>query len=182
MFFSITLSAQNPTGATKNYSYSQSQKGSSQDKWPMYLSLEGKKGNFRDIARLMCMTPLWQDDSSMLFGDIRLMMDNRQDREGNIALGYRHIVRDWDIASDGVILGAYAAFDRKKSTLGNKYNQGTFGVEALGDYFRFSANYYMLQNKAYHISRNYSLLRSDIGWSLGGKNLIVTHDSVINFC
>ena len=179
MLSSVALSAA-PTGSTKDYSHRQSQAGASGDKWPMYLELEGKKGNFRNIARLSWMVPLWQDDTSMLFGDVRLMMDDKSDREGNIGLGYRHIVRDWDIASDGVVLGAYAFFDRKKSTLGNKYNQGTFGVEALGDYFRFSGNYYMPQNKKHHVATRFNpkIVRS--GWNVSNDQLVFTYGTLLN--
>ena len=179
MLSSVALNAA-PTGSTKDYSYSQSQISTAGDKWPMYLELEGKKGNFRDIARLSWMVPLWQDDTSMLFGDVRLMMDDKSDREVNIGLGYRHIVRDWDIASDGVVLGAYAFFDRKKSTLGNKYNQGTFGVEALGDHFRFSGNYYMPQNKKYHVATRFNpqIVRS--GWNVSNDRLVFAYGTLLN--
>ena len=179
MLSSVALSAA-PTGSTKDYSHSQSQLSSSGDKWPMYLQLEGKKGNFRDIARLSWMVPLWQDDTSMLFGDVRLMMDNRHDREANIGLGYRHIVRDWDMGSDGIVLGAYAFFDRRKSSLGNKYNQGTFGVEALGDYFKLSANYYMPQNKKYHVARRFNPSITRSGWNVVDKQVVFTFNTLLN--
>ena len=179
MLSSVALSAA-PTGSTKDYSHSQSQLSSSGDKWPMYLELEGKKGNFRNIARLSWMAPLWQDDTSMLFGDIRLMMDNRHDREVNIGLGYRTICKDWDMGSEGVVLGAYAFFDRKKSTLGNKYNQGTFGVEALGDYFRFSGNYYMPQNKKHLVASRFNPTVVRSGWNVVDKQAVFTFNTLLN--
>ena len=178
MFSSVALSAA-PTGSTKDYSHRQSQAGASGDKWPMYLELEGKKGNFRNIARLSWMVPLWQDDTSMLFGDLRFMMNNQSDREGNIGLGYRHIVRDWDMGSDGVILGAYAFFDIKKSTFGNKHTQGTFGVEALGDYFRFSGNYYMPKNKKHHISSGYNLYILESGSEVINDTAVFTTQGIL---
>lgn len=169
-----------PVDSAKSYRYHSSQKRSYDDKWPMYLELEGKKGNFRDIAKLSWMAPLWQDDSSMLFGDVRLVMDNRQDREVNIGLGYRHIVKDWDIASDGIILGGYAFFDRRKSTFGNKYNQGTFGVEALGDYFRFSANYYLPQNKKNFLGKAFDVSFLNKGWNVVDDELVFTYNTLVN--
>ncbi len=84
--------------------------------------------------------PLWQDNNSLFYGDLRgtiTQMDGK-DTEFNFGLGYRWLTpnRDW-------ILGGYAAFDTRDTLNDNRFNQVTFGVEALGDMYDARFNYYV---------------------------------------
>jgi hypothetical protein len=61
-------------------------------KWAPQLQIEGDVGighNDRDIGLPQLMAPLWQNNDSMLFTDLRFRFDNEQSQEYNIGLGYR---------------------------------------------------------------------------------------------
>jgi hypothetical protein len=108
------------------------------DKWTPQVELEGKTGTSgRDIGVTKMMTPLWQDDDSLLFNDIRYKFDNRDSQEYNLGLGYRE-----KINSD-LIIGSYGFFDRMRSDSEHMYSQGTFGIEALTENNDFRANVYI---------------------------------------
>ncbi|HTT08166.1 MAG TPA: inverse autotransporter beta domain-containing protein, partial [Gammaproteobacteria bacterium] len=83
--------------------------------------------------------PIWQDNQSLLYGDLRgtITQTDGKDTEFNFGLGYRWLTpqRDW-------ILGGYAAFDTRDTLNDNRFNQFTFGVEALGDMYDARFNYY----------------------------------------
>ena len=70
--------------------------------------------------------PLWQDAVAqhLVFNHLRLFDRSGKSFEGNAHLGYRFLDPDRQR-----IYGFYGAFDRKRSDLGNYYNQLTFGVE-----------------------------------------------------
>ncbi len=164
----------------KDYRMQSAAKQNADDKWPMLLQLEGKKGNFRNLTRLSWMAPIWQDNDNMFFADIRFMMDNQKNREGNFGVGYRHIMRDWDTLSDGVILGAYAFYDRKRSTFKNYFNQLVVGAEALGEYFQVRGNYYRPSNKTYQLSRDVTISDARSGWDIVDDRVAVTYGTTVN--
>lgn len=120
-----------------------------QQKWLPALQLESDIGighNSRDIGLPQMMVPIWQDDRSMVFTDMRYRFDNEQSQEYNLGLGYRkEINSDW-------ILGGYAFFDRLSSASGNLYSQGTFGLEALSVNNDARINVYVPQSTSHVIS------------------------------
>lgn len=106
-------------------------------RWNPYLEVEGRAGDGRERGQGRVFLPLYQDSSSLLFGDIRLMYNDRDAIEGNIGLGYRQIL------SNRRILGAYGFFDVKDSELDNRFYQGSFGMELLDINWGLRANGYI---------------------------------------
>ena len=96
-------------------------------KWEGHIEAEGKISNERSIGEGGVFIPVWQDDTSMLFTDIRGKFDNKDSEEMNLGLGYRQqINNNW-------ILGGYAFYDRRKSGNENIFSQATIGVEAMSE-------------------------------------------------
>ena len=96
-----------------------------QPKWGPSVSFEAKPGNERTLGEIDLFAPLWQDDRSMVFGNVRGQGDTDDNLEGNVGLGYRRILdSDW-------IVGGYGYFDYRYSENNNGFVQGTLGVEAL---------------------------------------------------
>ncbi len=111
-------------------------------KWMPMVHLTTKGGNDRTIGRADLMMPVLQGRNDMLFADVRATLAERGSYEGNFGGGYRHLFRSTEDPKKGVIVGAYAFFDRRRSEHGNFYSQKTFGVELLHNYFELRANLY----------------------------------------
>ncbi|MCX7365713.1 MAG: inverse autotransporter beta domain-containing protein [Alphaproteobacteria bacterium] len=105
-------------------------------KWGAFLDIEGKVGTKRNLGEATLFVPLWQDEATMLFGDVRFKMDDQNGHEGNFGLGVRRMM------ADGWNAGLYGFFDRRHSPNDNMFNQLTFGAEVLGTNFDFRANTY----------------------------------------
>ena len=105
-------------------------------KWGAFLDIEGKVGTKRKLGEVTLFAPLWQDEATMLFGDLRFKIDDQNSHEGNFGLGLRRMM------ADGWIAGLYGFFDRRHSPNDNMFNQLTFGAEVLGTNFDFRANTY----------------------------------------
>lgn len=105
-------------------------------KWGPFIDLQGAMGTQRNIGETDLFVPLLQDNTSMLFADIRGRFDDRSSQEGNFGLGVRHML------SSGWNLGAYGYYDRLKSALNNDFGQATFGAEALSLDWDARANFY----------------------------------------
>lgn len=106
------------------------------DKWGPHIDLEGKAGTDRNLGETDLFIPLWQDDDTLTFGSIRARMDDNNSHEGNFGVGIRQMLdNNWNI-------GGYGYFDRRHSPHGNKFNQLTFGAEALSMDWDFRANAY----------------------------------------
>lgn len=144
--------------------------------WVGFFEVEGKRGNFRNLVKSAMMIPLWGTSSAMLSGDVRYMFDNQSVREGNVGISYRRLISTWDIASDGLILGVYAFLDFRRTSFGNSFKQGTFGIEALGEEFQIFTNLYKPQNKVYHLKS--MQLRN--GWDLHANGQITTFNSLVD--
>lgn len=106
-------------------------------KWGPHIDLEAKPGSKRSLGEADLFLPVSQDDRTLVFANLRGRFDDNSSREGNLGLGVRQM-RD-----GGWNLGAYGYFDRRRSTTGNYFNQGTLGVEALGRNWDFRANGYL---------------------------------------
>ncbi|MDB4802547.1 inverse autotransporter beta domain-containing protein [bacterium] len=107
------------------------------DRWNPYLEVEGRAGDGAERAQGRIFAPIFQDDCSMLFGDIRLMYTDQQAYEGNFGLGYRQMI------SNRRLWGAYGFFDIKESALDNTFYQGSAGVELLDINWGLRANAYL---------------------------------------
>ena len=65
-------------------------------KWAPSIEPLFKPGNERTLGGVSLFLPLWQDDRSMVFGDIRGNLDTDSNSEGNFGLGYRRLLNsDW---------------------------------------------------------------------------------------
>lgn len=107
------------------------------DKWGPHIDLEGKVGTDRNLGETDLFIPLWQDEDTLTFGSIRARMDDSNSHEGNFGVGIRQMLENgWNI-------GGYGYFDRRHSPYGNKFNQMTFGAEALSMDWDFRANAYL---------------------------------------
>ena len=107
------------------------------DKWGAHIDLEGKAGTDRNLGETDLFIPLWQDEDTLTFGSIRARMDDSNSHEGNFGVGIRQMLENgWNI-------GGYGYFDRRHSPYGNKFNQLTFGAEALSMDWDFRANAYL---------------------------------------
>lgn len=107
------------------------------NKWGSSVDLEAKLGNKRTLGEADLLLPLTQDARSLVFADLRARFDNSSGSEGNVGLGWRRM------EDSGWNLGVYGFYDRRRSDLGNYFNQATLGAEALGRDWDFRANAYL---------------------------------------
>lgn len=106
-------------------------------KWAPWLDVGGKFGHTRHIGEADLFLPVAQDGERLLFLDLRGIMDNLEQREGNFGLGYRQMLEN------GWNLGAYGFFDRRQSSTAHHYSQVTVGAEALGPDMDLRVNGYI---------------------------------------
>lgn len=118
-------------------SSAQAEAAPSADKWNPRIDFEGKLGNERSLGEADLLIPLWQNNDSLLFANLRGRLDNDDSYEGNIGIGLRHML------DNGWNLGGYGYFDRRKSPYDNFFNQVTLGVEALSMDWDLRANAYI---------------------------------------
>ncbi|WP_293947500.1 inverse autotransporter beta domain-containing protein [Sneathiella sp.] len=120
------------------------QKSFAQDKWQAHIDLEGKVGNERDLGEADLFLPLWQNNDTLLFGNLRGRIDNNDSQEGNFGIGLRQM------QGNGWNLGGYAYFDHRNSPYDNSLNQITLGAEALSLDWDFRANAYIPVGRTSH--------------------------------
>ncbi|MDO9419013.1 inverse autotransporter beta domain-containing protein, partial [Pararhizobium sp.] len=106
-------------------------------RWGASVDVGGRVGQGREIGETSLFAPLWQNDTSLFFTDLRGSFDDSHAREGNFGLGVRHML------DSGWNIGAYGYFDVRRSALGNTFHQATFGLEALSESFDLRANVYL---------------------------------------
>lgn len=111
-------------------------------KYRGYFEGEYKGGNDRQLGTGNIFAPLWQDDDSLFYTDLRFQNDDAGSGEYNLGLGFRQIV------ADSVVVGAYGFFDQRTTQADNTFNQATIGVEALTEDFDFRANGYIAEKDA----------------------------------
>ncbi|MFQ5735133.1 MAG: inverse autotransporter beta domain-containing protein, partial [Planctomycetaceae bacterium] len=106
-------------------------------KWGTYAEFQFKPGTQRVLGDGLLFLPLWQDDTSLLFADIRGQGDDGNNSEGNWGLGLRSIIDDrW-------IVGGYAYYDRRWTEHSNEIPQLTVGMEALSVTWEARVNGYL---------------------------------------
>lgn len=120
-------------------------------KYEGHIDIEVRKGNQRNFLETELFMPLRQTNNQFLFLDVRGFQDNKNSREGNIGLGYRHIP-DSTFMGHKWIVGSYAFFDLRKSPTNHNFIQGTFGLEALSEDWDFRANLYVPEKSEKEIS------------------------------
>ncbi len=105
-------------------------------KWGAHLDFEGRWGNSRSLGDAGLFAPLWQDQTSLLFADIRGRFDSNDGREGNFGIGYRRML------GNGWNIGGYGYLDVRRTSLNNTFQQTTLGIEALSADWDVRANVY----------------------------------------
>ncbi len=101
------------------------------------VDIEGRLGSTRDIVETSVFMPVACSADILLFSDLRLKGDGRDNREGNVALGLRQL-------HTSGIAGGYVYFDRRKSGDTDKYHsQITAGAEWLAEDWEVRGNVYV---------------------------------------
>lgn len=111
-------------------------------KYRGHFELEYRGSNDRQTGTGNLFAPLWQDDDSLVYTDLRYQNDDAGSGEYNLGLGVRQIL------GDEFIVGAYGFFDQRTTNNDNTFNQATFGVEALTEDFDVRANAYIAEKDA----------------------------------
>jgi hypothetical protein len=134
-------------------------------KWQPWLEAGGMAGTDHSFGDVDMFIPLWQDQGSILFGDLRGRFSSEPTQEGNFGLGYRtQVDPEW-------ILGGYGYFDIQNSKHDNLFYQATLGLEALSVDWDFRLNGYIPINAGgQDIANNSGNLRID------GNTVGITHD------
>src|SRR6266478_2648013 len=105
-------------------------------KWSPCVEAGGMVGT-RSFGDVDIFLPLWQDQGSLLFGDLRGTFTAQPTEEGNFGLGYRtQISPEW-------ILGGYGYFDIANSANNNLFYQVTLGIELKSVDWDFRVNGYI---------------------------------------
>jgi hypothetical protein len=81
--------------------------------------------------------PIAQDGRSIVFTDIRGKLFDENQREGNAALGYRHL------GASGWNSGLWIGFDRRRTEYGTDFDQLSFGGELLSASWDLRVNGYL---------------------------------------
>src|SRR5262245_11863723 len=69
-----------------------------QDKWGAHIDFEAKPGTRRNLGEADLFMPLWQNGTSLLFGNLRGRLDNEGSHEGNLGLGLRRMLESgWNL-------------------------------------------------------------------------------------
>jgi len=100
-----------------------------------------KGGTDRSLLTTEFWAPIAQESDRVLYGDIRLMGDNDENREGNLGIGYRQIHKN-------AVLGGHAWIDRRRTQHNSTFHQLTFGLERLGHVVDARANVYVPLNSS----------------------------------
>src|SRR5882672_9785478 len=104
--------------------------------WSPWVEAGGMVGT-RSFGDVDIFLPLWQDQGSLLFGDLRGTFTAQPTEEGNFGLGYRtQISPEW-------ILGGYGYFDIANSANSNLFYQVTLGLELKSVDWDFRVNGYI---------------------------------------
>ncbi|MCH9770382.1 MAG: hypothetical protein K0U12_05830 [Gammaproteobacteria bacterium] len=82
--------------------------------------------------------PMWQNPINLVFIDARFLENTNPTNEFNIGLAYRHLFN-----RKHYILGLFSFYDRKRSQIGNFFNQITSGIEYKNNHWDDSIRTYI---------------------------------------
>jgi hypothetical protein len=106
-------------------------------KWMPWFEFGGFYGTDNtSFGEAILFTPVMQGRRDLMFFEGRGKLFEEQAREGNFALGYRHMT------ASGFNLGIWVGGDVRHSELGNTFDQLSGGLEALSADFDVRVNYY----------------------------------------
>src|SRR5262245_36038313 len=119
------------------------------DKWQPFVELGGAGGSNFSFGDVDIFVPLWHDQSSLLFGDLRGTFTTQTSQEGNIGIGYRILIDpEW-------ILGGWVFFDIKNSRNDNLFYQASVGAELPSVDWDFRINrYFPINTDSKNINNN----------------------------
>lgn len=104
------------------------------------------------------MLPLWYDQSSLLFADLRGVSDSNDRAGANLGVGFRHLTAaDW-------IIGAYGFYDRLHLAGDAAINQGVLGIELMNVDWEFRVNGYLPESFERSVGRPVNHISTYDGW------------------
>lgn len=106
-------------------------------KWAPWIEAGGFASSERSRGEVNAFAPLYQNETGLLFADIKGKLFTESAKEGNFALGYRQMT-DW-----GWNLGIWAGYDLRESEYNNNFKQVSFGMEALSADYDIRLNGYV---------------------------------------
>jgi len=116
-----------PVSIKPQFNETQNKPFATQNNYQPYFEIGGVK-HFNQVSKAAgiydLFIPLLQSDDRLLFADFRIFDRSGSASEGNLHLGFRKLFPD-----TRQMFGVYGAFDRKRSTWGNSFNQLTVGFE-----------------------------------------------------
>ena len=127
------------------------------------LGFQSRQSETEGIGDLLL--PLWSPGGKgLLFLNPRTAFTDHSAEEGNLGLGYRHLLPDLNL-----ILGANVFFDYRDVPAGN-YSQWGFGLELLSPWIDARANYYDPDDKKLVVASETETtsrqsVRTSSGWS-----------------
>ena len=113
-------------------------------------SLLAHRGVLRFLGQVDLFAPIMQDQTSLLYANLRGTFTDDPIEEGNFGLGYRQIVPGGFFGQDA-IYGIYGFFDVRSSTFNNTFYQGTIGAELITENLEFRINGYLPDNNVHAI-------------------------------
>lgn len=116
------------------------------NKWVSYGQGDTLAGNRSVNSGGELMTPFWQNQSSLLFGDFRGRTNDHSGIEGNLGIAYR------TITSSGWIVGGSAYYDIRRSNFGNTFQQAALGIEAMSLAWDARFNGYIPDGRSYTVA------------------------------
>ncbi|MFO1058134.1 MAG: inverse autotransporter beta domain-containing protein [Dongiaceae bacterium] len=134
-------------------------------KWQPWIEVGGAVGSDHSFGDVDMFIPVWQDQTSLLFGDLRGTFTTSPTQEGNFGLGYRTQI------DPGWILGGYGFIDIQNSENDNLFYQGSVGAELLSVDWDLRLNGYFPFN-----SGGKSTGSNNGHLEISGTNIGITHD------
>ncbi|MCH7889850.1 MAG: inverse autotransporter beta domain-containing protein, partial [Proteobacteria bacterium] len=120
-------------------------------KWQPHVDIVGKLGTDRFIGEVDLFMPVRQDDKSMWFVNLRGQIDDDEEYEANLGLGYR------TLTGDGWIWGANIFGDVRETQHDNTFYQVSAGLEAMSEVWDVRFNGYLVGTDAKDISSFHGL-------------------------
>ena len=121
--------------------------GDSAGKWSPRGEVGGYVGN-KNLSRgeVGLFVPLYQNETSLFFADLKGRFFDGDTQEGNFALGYREML------ANGWNLGVWTGLDVRRSTFDNVFPQVAGGLEFLHPDLGFRLNGYLPLNSSDTVS------------------------------
>ncbi|MEW4561494.1 right-handed parallel beta-helix repeat-containing protein [Bremerella sp. JC770] len=109
-------------------------------KWNAFAEFNFSPGNAEVLGDGLAFIPLWQNESQLLFADVRGLHSDKPATEANWGMGFR------SLDDNGWILGGYGFFDRRWEGEGYQFDQVTLGAEFMSYDWDFRVNGYIPTN------------------------------------